>query len=360
MPTIHLFIGTEKGLFILTADHQRERWEIEGPLLPGWKVGHVYLDQRAAPRLFVCTGSYVYGPTINVSDDLGKSWRQIEKGPAYEADAPGKLTSIWCVAPGPANMPDVLFAGVADAGIFVSRDRGESWQELKGLSEHPTRDEWVGGLGGMCCHTILQHPGNPRRIWAAISAVGVFRSDDGGETWAVKNNGLTIIVPAKTHQDIGSCVHRLALDMAHPERLYQQNHRGVFRSENGGDSWKRIETGLESTFGFPIVIHPHNSRRLFIIPQKSDEYRFPTDGKLAVYHSENGGDSWHPLRKGLPDDCYAGVMRQAMAVDDLEQSGIYFGTSSGHIYYSRNSGDDWQTMPFTLPRITSVTAARLV
>ncbi len=359
MSKVLLSIGTEKGAFFLTSDANRERWEISEPQLRGWKVGHIMLDQRSSPKMFACTGSYVYGPTLNVSDDFGKNWRQIEKGPAYAENAPGKLTATWCVASGHADEPDKFYAGVADAGIFVSRDGGENWRELKGLSEHPTREEWSPGLGGLCCHTILQHPTNKKRIWAAISAVGVFRSDDAGETWQVKNDGLTIVIEGQKHKNVGSCVHRLVLDAQNPDCLYQQNHKGVFRSRNGGDSWERIETGLATNFGFPMVIHPRDSQTLFIVPQESDEFRFPKDGKLTVCRSTDGGDSWHSLRNGLPDNAYTGVLRQAMAVDSLDDCGVYFGTSGGQIYYSRNTGENWQAMPFLLPRINSVSAAVL-
>ncbi len=359
MTKVMVMIGTEKGAFLLRSDARREKWEITGPLLPGWKVGHLILDTRQSPRMFASTGSYVYGPTINVSDDLGKTWRQIENGPKFAEDAPGKLQAIWCVTPGPADAPETLYAGVADAGLFISRNRGESWEELPGVGNHPTRAEWFPGAGGLCCHTIIVHPTNHRRIWVGISAVGVLRSDDGGQTWEIKNEGVEIIIPGKEFKFIGSCVHRLVLDPEDPERLYQQNHKGVFRSRNGGDSWERIENGLPGTFGFPMIMHPHHPRTLFVIPQQSDEYRFFPEGRLTVYRTSDAGDHWEPLRNGLPEQCYAGVLRQAMAADTLPDTGIYFGTSGGQLFYSRNNGEHWHTLPYTLPRINSITTAML-
>jgi photosystem II stability/assembly factor-like uncharacterized protein len=359
MAKIILMAGTEKGAFLLQSDTRREKWEIKGPILKGWKIFDLQLDSRKQPVMYAAVNHFVYGAGIHISRDLGKTWRQLENGPRYDRESQSKLKDIWCIVPGPADEPDVLYAGVAEAGLFISRDGGRRWEELKGLSEHRTRSEWEGGLGGLCCHTVLLDPANKNRMWVAISAVGVFRSDDGGKTWNVKNDGLVFAVEAKTHKEIGSCVHRLVLDPLNPDRLYQQNHRGVFRSSNGGDSWKKIEKGLPANFGFPMVMSPHNTQTLFIVPQESDEYRFAKDGKLAVYRTTDGGDSWHPLRKGLPDNSYTGVMRQAMAADTLEQCGVYFGTSGGQIFYSRDNGEAWHAMPCHLPRILSLSTAMI-
>lgn len=357
MSKIVVFVGTEKGAFMLSSDKNRKKWDLEGPLMPGWKIFHLQLDQRSDPALYACVNSYVYGATIHVSKDMGKTWEQLENGPRFSDGAAGKLKDIWCVAPGRAEDPETLYAGVADAGLFVSRDSGESWQELTAISQHPTREEWIPGLGGLCCHTVLPHPNNPDRILAAISAVGAFRSDDGGKTFAVKNDGLEIVAEGKTHKNIGSCVHRMVMDPKNPDRLFQQNHRGVFRSLDGGDKWERIENGLPSNFGFPIAINPTNPDMLFIIPLQSDEYRLPNNGELDVYRTTDGGDSWHALKNGLPRNCYTGVLRQAMATDSLADCGIYFGTSGGQIYYSRDNGEQWQQMPGLFPRISSITTA---
>ena len=357
MARVVVFVGTEKGAFMLSSDEKREKWEIKGPLLPGWKIFHLQLDQRAEPTLYACVNSFVYGPTINMSKDMGESWQQIENGPKYDEDAPGKLKDIWCVVPGRESEPETLYAGVADAGLFVSRDNGQNWQELEDIAQHKTRSEWIGGLGGLCCHSILLHPQNPNRMWVAISAVGVMRSDDGGKSFNIANDGLEIVVEAKEHKNVGSCVHRLVLDPKNPDRLFQQNHRGVFRSTNGGDSWERIENGLPSNFGFPIAVNPSDPNTVFIIELQRDYYRLPNNGELSVYRTTDGGDSWHPAKNGLPKNYYAGVLRQAMATDALPDCGVYFGTSGGQIYHSRNNGEDWQLMPGVYPRISSITTA---
>lgn len=352
-----LMVGTQKGMFFLHSDEKRESWSLEGPILKGWKIQDVQLDQRSKARMYAAVGHFVYGQTIQISDDLGKTWQQVEHGPHYAEDAGSELKDVWCVVPGRASEPDTVYAGVAEAGLFVSHDRGVNWEEMTGVSQHLSREEWIGGLGGLCCHTIIPHPDKPQRLWVAISAVGVLRSDDGGETFHVKNDGLIKVIEGKTHKDIGSCVHRMVIDPQNPDRLFQQNHRGVYRSEDGGDSWQTIESGLPGTFGFPIVVNPHHPDTLFTIPQESDEFRMAKDGVLAVYRTTDGGASWAPSRKGLPDNCYVGVLRQAMTVDSYPDCGVYFGTSGGQIYYSRNNGDSWETMPCNLPRISSLAVA---
>ncbi|MGH1366720.1 MAG: WD40/YVTN/BNR-like repeat-containing protein [Calditrichia bacterium] len=356
MKTLNLYVATQKGIFILTTNEDRKEWNIEGPILKGWQVFHVAADERGARKtLYSAVGNYVYGATIMRSTNMGRDWKQIENGPAYAEDSESTLKDIWYITPGHLSEPETLFAGVSEAGIFVSRDGGDSWTEMKGLSEHATRGEWVGGLGGLCCHTIQIDPGNPGRMWVAISAVGVFRSEDGGETWQVKNEGLEIVIPGKEHKQIGSCVHKLVMDRKKPDRLFQQNHRGVFRSLDAGDSWQRIEAGLPGTFGFPMVMHPQNSDWLYTVPQESDEFRFAKDGKLTVYRSKDAGTSWQPMRKGLPNNSFVGVLRGAMATDSIaEQAGIYFGTTGGQIFYSRDDGDNWELLPFLLPRISSL------
>jgi len=362
MGRINLFVGTEKGAFILSSDEARDAWDVRGPLLKGWKVQELQLDARQEPPvLWAAVSHFIYGPSIRRSSDLGDTWEEIEHGPHYAVDAPGKLRAIWTVTPGRPAEPEVLYAGVADAGLFVSKDGGEHWEELKGLSEHDTRDGWSPGAGGLCCHTILLDPANRNRMWAGISAVGVFRSDDRGQTWTTRNHGLEQVLEDKSHSDIGFCIHRMVMDPDDPMRLFQQNHRGVFRSADGGDSWERIEQGLPSAsqFGFPMVMSPSDGNTLFIVPQESDEYRFAPDGQLTVFRTTDAGDSWEPQRNGLPENTYVGVLRQAMAVDSCEDFGIYFGTSAGNIFYSRDNGESWQMMPVQLPRIYGISSATI-
>lgn len=357
MNQVLLMVGTQKGAFFLRSDGQRHDWKIDGPHLKGWDVSCLELDQRASPTLWAGVSHFIYGATIQRSNDLGASFTQMEARPSYDEGSGRTLNRVWAIAPGRASEPQTLYAGVDEAGLFRSSDSGESWQGLEGLNSHPSRPAWGPGAGGLCCHTILLDPTDDARMWVGISAVGTFRTDDGGDTWQVKTSGLPVIEPNPEHPGVGTCVHRMVLDPSNPEVLYQQNHQGVFRSNDAADSWQRIETGLPSQFGFPMVMHPRDSKTLFIVPQESDEYRMSIDGQLSVYRSKDGGESWEERRKGLPDSSYQGVLRGAMSVDDLDPCGVYFGTTAGQVFHSNDEGESWQALPCQLPRINSVSVA---
>jgi len=351
-----VLVATEKGAFFLHSDGERKEWNVSRPALKGWKVNNLLLDERGAPTLYAAVGHFVYGPTVQVSRDWGETWEQQEHGPKFGDGSDSTLKNIWTIVPGLPSQPDTLYAGTDDAGLFVSHDSGAHWEELTGISQHQTRGEWMGGAGGLCLHTILLDKDRPGRIWVGISAVGVLRSDDGGQSFQPCNEGMPIVIEGKEFKNIGSCVHSMVQDPAQPSHLYQQNHQGVLRSFDGGDHWERVESGLPSKFGFPMVMDPHDAKRLYIVPQEADEYRIFQNGQPTVYRTENQGDSWEALRNGLPDNCYSGVLRHAMAVDSHEVAGIYFGTSGGQIFYSIDGGDFWQTMPCALPRILAVKA----
>ena len=344
---VQTLVGTIKGAFLFTSDGSRERWTIEGPSFKGWKVT---ASERAPDgTTFVATASDVYGPAIHKSTNL-TDWTQIEAGPAWPEDGGRKLNQIWIIRAGGES----LFAGVDEAGLFRSDDAGESWQPVEGLNEHATRGAWYPGAGGLCAHSILFDEGNPDRIWCGISAVGVFRSDDRGGSWTPKNEGIRVIIEDKEHKDIGFCVHALAQDPSDPNVIYRQDHAGMYRSTDGGDHWEENAVGLASGFGFPIAID-RRTKSLFAIPLESDEYRMPKGGALRVFRSSDGGDSWAPLTRGLPQEhAYAGVLRGALAVDDLDECGVYFGTTGGSIYFSRDGGESFEQLPCALPRVLSV------
>lgn len=367
--SVVVIIGTEKGAFVARATSERRNWQIEGPLFKGWKV--TASGRSPSGHYLLATASQVYGVAIHKGSDL-KSWRQITSGPAYppptaetKAAASGdpdaewverarirKLNQIWTLHCDATRH----YAGVDTAGLFSSEDDGETWQPVTALNDHPTRPSWFPGAGGLCAHTVLVDPKRPASIWCAMSAVGVWRSDDGGASWLTKNEGVRCIAPDKDIPGIGYCVHGLAQDPADANTLFRQDHTGMYRTRDGGDRWERIENGLASWFGFPIALDPH-TRALFAFPMESDEYRLPVDGKFRVYRSRDEGDSWEPLARGLPETpSYAGVLRGAMAVDGLDPAGVYVGSTSGDVFASADGGDSWEALPCRLPRVLSVKA----
>ncbi len=340
-------VGTDRAAFLYRSDNARRSWRIEGPLFKGWKV--TATARLASGRWIAATASEVYGPALHVSEDLS-DWRQIDKGPAWSKDGDRKLNQIWRIVPAGER----IYVGVDDAGLFRSDDGGETWVGLEGLNEHATRSAWYPGAGGLCAHAVVVDPGNPDRIWCGISAVGVFRSDDGGRTWHPKNQGVKVVIEDKTQKEIGFCVHGLVGDPDDPDTLYRREHTGMFRSRDAGETWKRTEEGLPSQFGFPIAMD-RSTKDLFVVPLESDEYRIPVDAKLRVYRSRDGADSWEPLSRGLPQEhAYMGVLRSALDVDHLDPCGVYVGTTSGSVFVSNDAGDSWRELPGTLPRVLCV------
>ncbi len=338
-----LFIGTRKGLFLVSS-RDREMWNIEGPFFKGWEVT---AGSRTPGGSFVAaTTSYVYGPALHVSQDL-RAWRQLESGPAFEEGSGRSLSQIWFIS----SLEHAWYAGVADAALFVTTDEGRSWRSIRGLNEHPTRPSWQPGAGGLCAHCLLVDPRNANRMWCGISAVGVFRSEDGGETWEPKNEGVTCAAPDEIDPHIGYCVHALAAAPDDPDVIFRQDHKGMYRSRDGADSWERIEHGLPSSFGFPLAVD-RNSGAVYAFPLESDEYRMPPGGRARVYRSADRGDSWTPVDRGLPQEhAYLTVLRRSMVADSRVPCGVYFGTTSGHVFYTVNGGEHWQRLPADFPRI---------
>lgn len=356
MTCVRLLVGTRKGGFLLESGPDREKWTVNGPFLKGWEVAEVVLDTRTTPTMYAAVGHFVYGPTIQVSTDFGETWTQAETNPEYPETADSEVSRIWTVVPGRPEHPDVLYAGVDEAGIFRSDDGGMTWSELEALRGHETRPDWFPGNGGLCCHTVLLDPFDTERMWVGISAVGVFRTDDGGATWTLKNDGLPVAAPSEEHPTLGSCVHSLVIDPTDSETLYQQNHQGMYRSTDGADSWEQIQGGLPSTFGFPLAIHPSHPETLYAFPLESDEYRLPIDGQPAVYRTRNGGDTWVRSSSGLPSESWVTVLRQAMATDPMDPAGVYVGTTGGQIFASADAGETWTTVDCRLPKILSLNA----
>ncbi len=365
MSGVRVLVGTRKGAFVLTSDDKREEWDISGPHFAGWEVFHLKGSPVDQNRIYASQSGGWFGQLIQRSDDGGKTWEPVGNEFTYDGipgthqwydgtQHPWKFARVWHLEPSLTDV-DTIYAGVEDAAMFRSTDGGKSWQELSGLRCHPSGASWQPGAGGMCLHTIVIDPTNPKRIYIAISAAGAFRTDDGGETWQPINQGLKSDFMPNPEAEVGHCVHNLAIHGSRPDVVFMQKHWDVMRSDNAGDMWHEVSGNLPSDFGFPIAVHAHEPDTIYVVPIKSDSEHFPPDGKLRVYRSRTGGNEWEALTDGLPqNDCYVNVLRDAMAVDSLDSCGIYFGTTGGQVYASANGGDSWSAIVRDLPAVLSV------
>jgi hypothetical protein len=365
MSKIRVLVGTRKGAFILTSDGKRERWKVSDPHFAGWEIYHLKGSPAESERLFASQTSGWFGQMIQCSDDGGENWAPVGNEFIYEGTPgthqwydgtqhPWEFKRVWHLEPSLAD-PDTVYAGVEDAALFKTTDGGRTWRELAGVRSAKGH-LWQPGAGGMGLHTILLDPNRPERIFIAISAAGVFRTDDGGQTWRPTNRGLKspFEIP-DPEAEVGHCVHRIAMHPSRPEVLFMQKHWDVTRSDNAGESWHEISGNLPSDFGFPIDVHANEPDTIYVVPIKSDSEHFPPEGKLRVYRSRTGGNEWEALTNGLPQrDCYVNVLRDAMAVDSLDPCGIYFGTTGGQVYASADSGDTWNPIVRDLPAVLSV------
>jgi photosystem II stability/assembly factor-like uncharacterized protein len=362
---VRVLVGTHKGAFVITADGKRDKWDITGPFFGGWEIYHAKGSPADPNRVYASQTSGWSGQVVQRSDDGGKTWTPVGNEFSYEGTAgthqyydgslrPWAFTRVWHLEPA-LDDPDTVYAGVEDASLFRSTDAGQSWQEMTGLRGHGTGPEWGPGAGGLCLHTLLLDPARQGRMFAAISAAGAFRSDDGGQTWRAINHGLQSEGIPDPDAEVGHCVHRIAMHQSRPEVLYMQKHWDVMRSDDAGENWREVSGNLPTDFGFPIDVHAHEPETIYVVPITSDALHYPPDGSLRVYRSRTGGDDWEPLTKGLPQEhCYVNVYRDAMAVDSLEDCGIYFGTTGGQVYASSDSGDNWAAIASDLPKVLSV------
>ncbi len=347
-----LLVGTKKGAFILEGDPGRGTWQERGPFCETWPINHVVGDAETG-AIYAGGGNAWFGPAVWKSTDLGETWTHSSAGLAYAAGQE-PISSVWSLA----TRDGRLYAGVQPAGLFESVDGGETWRHVEGLTNHPTRPEWRPGGAGLILHAIVPHPDDERQMWVGISSVGVFHTGDGGKTWEPRNRGTRndYMPDDQRYPEFGQCVHSIAIAPDMPEQLYQQNHCGMYRSDDGGKTWQSIENGLPSTFGFPSAVHPRDPATLYLVPLNGDTAgRFVPDGKAAVWRTRDAGASWQALRAGLPqENAFFGVLRQAMAADRLKPAGIYFGSSDGTLYASTDEGDHWTAIADHLPLIHSV------
>jgi photosystem II stability/assembly factor-like uncharacterized protein len=362
---VRVLVGTRKGAFLLASDGSRKQWEISGPQFGGWEIFHMKGSPADPDRLYASQSGGWFGQVLQRSDDGGKTWEAVGNEFTYDGvpgthqwydgtPHPWEFKRVWHLEPS-LTEPDTVLAGVEDAALFRSTDGGKVWQELSGLRGHGSGPSWQPGAGGLCLHTILVDPGNPQRIFVAISAAGAFRTDDGGRTWKAINRGLRSEQIPDPEAEVGHCVHRIAMHPSRPNVLFMQKHWDVMRSDDAGDSWHEVSGNLPTDFGFAIDVHAHEPETIYVVPIKSDSEHYPLEGKLRVYRSRTGGNEWEELTSGLPQrDCYVNVLRDAMAVDSLDPCGIYFGTTGGQVYASADSGDNWTPLTEHLPPVLSV------
>jgi photosystem II stability/assembly factor-like uncharacterized protein len=386
MSQVRVLVGTKKGAFVLTADGKREKWDVSGPFFAGWEIYHMKGSPVNPDRIYVSQTSGWFGQIIQRSDDGGKTWNApgggLQKSPqgmpmgesnrfVYDTSAetgapltthqwydgtqhPWEFKRVWHLEPSLTDA-EAVYAGVEDAALFYSKDGAHSWKEFAGLRGHGTGPHWQPGAGGMCLHTIVLDPKDPQRIYIAISAAGAFRTDDGGETWKPINKGLRSPFIPDQDAEVGHCVHHIAMSPRRPGVLFMQKHWDVMRSDNAGDSWREVSGNLPTDFGFAIDVHAHEPETIYVAPITSDSLHYPVDGQLQVWRSKTGGNEWEAMTDGLPQkDCYVNVLRDAMAVDSLDDCGVYFGTTGGQVYVSPDAGDHWRPIVHDLPAVLSV------
>lgn len=355
---ILVMAGTRKGAFLFWSDGARLVWRRSHHHM-GWAVHAITYDARDG-SILAATNSDVFGALVQRTRDGGATWQHFNQGLDFDGAGEERVRQVWQVEPGHASQPERLWAGTREAGLFRSDDGGATWAGVASLNERRERDGWMEGGGGLILHTIIQDPSDPQRIYAAISAGGAYRSDDGGATWRPINRNVRAGFLPDPYPETGQCVHKMALHPARPNVLFQQNHDGVYRSDDCGDSWVDISAGLPSRFGFPLVVHPHDPRTVYVVPLTADERRVTPDGQMALWRTKDDGATWQRLDRGLPANAWLTVLRDALAVDPADPAGIYVGTKGGQLFFSRNEGDDWETLADYLPPVLAVSAAHVV
>jgi len=356
-----LLVGTTKGAFLLRSNPARSRWDVAGPYFHGHSIYALAYDQRGGRhRIWASTHNY-WGTLLRSSDDFGKTWTNPQEANIkFPNDCGASLMNIWQICLGGDDEPNVMYCGVEPAALFASGDAGSSWSLVRGLYDHPHRPRWMPGNGGLALHTILLDPRDADCMYVAISSGGVYRTCDGGHTWQASNRGIRVVHMPEKYPEFGQCVHKIVLHPARPERLFLQNHWGLYRSDDGAANWQDIAYGVPSDFGFAMLMHPHDPDCVYIIPVESDEFRCTPEGCLRVYRTRNAGASWEALSRGLPQKgAYETILRDALTCDALHPTGIFFGTRNGEIYGSIDEGKNWRKILGGLPSVVCVKAVVL-
>ncbi|MGD8430040.1 MAG: hypothetical protein PVH31_06510 [Ectothiorhodospiraceae bacterium] len=358
---VALVVGTRKGLFMARSDAEREHWILDGPHVAGYEIQSAFLDPRDTRFGYAAAHHPVWGIHIYATDDGGRHWEALPEVPRHGMDDqdPRNLRMVWCLAPGAASEPETVYAAIEPPGLFVSRDSGRTWTPLEAFNRHPTRDLWHPAKGGLAVHSVQVDPNDPQRIQLALSAGGVYRSVDGGASFDPANSGVRAPYLPQRNPEAGHCVHRLLMHPANTQRLYQQSHNGTYVSSDGGENWREITNGLPSDFGYALATDPRDPNTVYTIPEASSQFRATVDGRLRVYRSRDAGGSWTELTQGLPQrNVFVTILRDGMDADDRHPNGVYFGTSSGHLFASRDDGRSWSLIAGFLPGILSVKACR--
>jgi hypothetical protein len=354
--TTLLLAGTKRGLFMLTSS-DRKNWSVDGQSLKGTRVYNACYDPRTG-RLYAADNGDFFGTFLRYSDDMGETWIEPSKGIQFSEESGLKLQNIWTIVPGRDDDPDTVYAGVDPASLWVSHDRGDTWEMNEGLQNHETRDRWNPGAGGLCLHSIVPDYSNPDRMWIGISAVGCMGTDDGGKTWRHLNrNTRNSFMPDK-YPVFGQCIHRLLQHPTQPDTLYQQNHCGIYKSLDAGENWIDIQQDLPSEFGFPIALDRNNPDTVFVIVEDGMA-RNNVGNQFTIYRTRDAGENWDRTTNGLPagQNVRLGVLRHGMCSDGGDPNAVYVGTNTGQIFSSIDGGDSWQQLVDYLPSVYSVTTA---
>jgi hypothetical protein len=351
-----MLVGTKKGGFVFTSDKARKGWKVSGPHHKGNEIYHMAYDRRNGGIMASLNSSH-WGPTIARSEDMGGKWEVSKTPPKFPKASGLSVERIWQIKPGHEDEPDAVYVGVAPACLFKSEDGGETWAVNEALMNHSTRKKWQPGAGGLCMHTILVDKKRPGRIHVAISAVGTLRSDNGGKSWKFQNKDVLADFQPNKYPVYGQCVHKLATNPSTPDVIFHQNHCGVYRSDDAGENWKDIRNNLPSRFGFPVAVDANEPKRAYVAPMEGDFSRIPPDGHFAVWGTDNAGKEWFKLDSGLPESSYFMVLRDGMVTDQEDPCGLYFGTTTGQLYASRDQGNNWEMIADGLPQIRSVSVS---
>ena len=356
---LKLIIGTRKGLFVAMSDASRQRFEWRGPLIPGYEIQSAFLDPREPDTGYALAHHKVWGIHVYKTIDGGLSWSPLPEVPRHGGEADGKrLKMMWSIAAGHPSQPGTVFVGIEPPGLFVSNDHGGTWHRIDSFHQQPSAARWAPAKGGLALHSIAADPDQPHTLYAALAAGGCYRSDDGGARWHPINRGIRAPYLNADSPEAGQCIHRLYVHPGGGGRLYQQSHSGTYASHDRGETWKEISAGLPSDFGYALTGDAHDPDTVFVVPEQSSQLRAVADGRLRVYKSADGGESWSACEKGLPqENVYVTILREGLDSDGLDPLGLYLGTTSGHLFMSADGGRSWESLAGFLPGILSVRAA---